>query len=108
MEKEGTQEQKKKIIVAVWERERARGGTGMQKRGNRALRAQDSLQLSLSVLPGDYDASDACLSLSLPFFFHNSNCLSLLHLKENACGSLKTQIMNGHWSGGQNWLFSFP
>jgi len=50
MEEEGTQEQKKKIIVAVWESERARGGTGMQKRGDRAPRTQDSPQLSLSVL----------------------------------------------------------
>ena len=90
MEKEGTQEQKKKLIVAVWEREQARGGTGMQKRGDRAPRAQDSPQLSLSVLPGDFDTSDASLSFSLPFFFCNSNRLALLHLRVNACGCLIT------------------
>jgi len=88
MEKEGTQEQRKQIIIAVWERERARGGTGMQKRGDRAPRAQDSLQLSLLVLLGDFDTSDASLSLSLPFF-RNSNCLALLPLRENACGCLR-------------------
>jgi len=95
MEKEGTQEQKKKIIVAMWEREQARGGTQMQKRGDRAPRAQDSPQLSISVLPGDFNASDASLSLSLPFFFRNSNRMALLHLKKNACGCLRTHTRCG-------------
>jgi len=89
MEKEGTREQKKKIIVAMWEREGARGGSRMQKRGDRAPRAQDSLQLSLSVLLRDFNTSDASLSFSLPFFFCNSSRLALLHLRENACGCLR-------------------
>ena len=95
MEKEGTQEQKKNLIVAVWEREEARGGPRMQKRGDRAPRAQDSPQLSLSVLPGDFDTSDASLSFSLPFCFHNSNRLALLHLRENARGCLRAHTRRG-------------
>jgi len=83
IEKEGTQEQKKKIIIAVWERERARGGTGMQKRGDRAPRAQDSPQLSLSALPRDTAASDNSLSFSPSFLFRKSGDLAVLHPREN-------------------------
>jgi len=67
----------------------------MQKRGDRAPRAQDSPQLSLSVLPGDLDTSDASLSFSLPFFFCNSNRLARLHLRENACGCLRAHTRRG-------------
>ena len=67
----------------------------MQKRGDRAPRVEDSLQLSLSVLPRDFDTSDASLSLSLHFFFCNSNLLALLHLRENACGCLRAHTTCG-------------
>jgi len=67
----------------------------MQKRGDRAPRAHDSPQLSLSVLPRDFDTSDVSLSFSLPFFFHNSNRLALLHLRGNACGCLRAHTRRG-------------
>ena len=55
----------------------------MQKRVNRASRARDSPQLSLSALPGDSAASDASLSFSPSFLFPKSGDLAVLHPREN-------------------------
>lgn len=43
-----------------------REGTGMQKRGDTAPRVQDSRQLPLSEVLGEFDSSGASVSLSLP------------------------------------------
>jgi len=59
------------------------GGLGMQKRGDKTLRARDSPQLSLSALPGDTATSDASLSFSPSFLFHKSGDLAVLHPREN-------------------------
>ena len=71
-----------KKITAVWEREGARGGTETQRRGDRASRAQNSPQLSLSALPEEFVSSDTSFSCSPPFLFCNSGRLAVLHLRE--------------------------
>ena len=58
------------------------GGTRMQKRGGRALRARDSPQLSLLALLGEFASSDASFSFSPPLLFCNSGRLAVLHLRE--------------------------
>jgi len=72
-------EGKPKENTAAWERDGAKGGPRMQKRGDRASpRAQDSPQLLLSLLPGDCHFR----RLSLHFLLHNSSRLAFLHLRK--------------------------
>jgi len=77
------QGRKKQPHTALQQREGAMGALGMQNRGNRALRAWDSPQCSLSALLGDSATSDASLSSSPPLLFCKSGRLAVLHLREN-------------------------
>lgn len=63
-----------------------REGTGMQKRGDTAPRVQDSPQLLLSKMLGEFDSSDASFFVSLfpppaPFLCSSSH-LTVIHLEE--------------------------